>query len=154
MNHPQTPPDESSIIAQNPDIQPGVPWEVQEYDSIESLSKAIGIELHDLTELPYEVKERKYAMMSGKFAEINYTGPDIENCCIRIGRDTEDISENYNDFDNVSKVDVSGITVTISGYENVMYLGTWIKDDHFYALWMDHGTDRETLLHVIQTMIQ
>lgn len=106
--------------------------ESEVYATITELSKAIVIDLHNVDEkLPFEVQERSYALLFDTIVEINYDGANYENCCIRVGKDTTDISGDYNKYDTVKAVETNGITVTLKGNDTLCYFATLINDRHF-----------------------
>lgn len=147
---PQSPDNTFSVDSQ--DMQVG--WESDEYDTITELSNAIGIDLHDVDEvLPFEVQERSYAVLFDTIAEINYDGADGENCCIRVGKNTEDISGDYNEYDTVKETEINGATIILKENETLCYLASWIKSGHFYSVSLCDGADEQKMLDIVSEMI-
>lgn len=162
---PQTPDDSSPNVAKNDegqviagsadseDGQTEYGFDVQEYGGANELSDAFGVELHDITDLPFEVTEQSYEVMFGEFAEINYNGANGENCCIRAGKDTEDISGDYNEYSTVKDTDIDGVTVTFKGDDKRFDLAVWIKDGHFYSVSLSDGTDEQKMTEIVRSVM-
>ena len=130
------------------DIQPG--WQCDEYENVTTLSEAFGIQLHD-AEMPFAVTEKSYCILLENIAQLEYFGADSEDCCIRIGKDTEDISGDYNEYDTVTESDIDGVKITLSGNGELVYLAAWIEDGRFCSVSMSEGTEKETMLSVIRS---
>lgn len=163
---PQTPDDsspnvamteESEIVVDTSEVDLGQGpsgFDVQEYGGTNELSDAFGVRLHDITDLPFETTEQSYTVMFGDFAEINYNGAKGENCCIRVGKDTEDISGDYNEYDTLKDIDIDGVTVTFKGNDKKYYLAVWIKDGHFYSVSLSDGTDEQKMTDVVSDVMK
>ena len=148
--------DEGVIVAGSVDSEDGQTqygFDVQEYGGVQELSDTFGVELHDITDLPFEVAEQSYSVMSGDFAEINYNGANGEYCCIRAGKDTEDISGDYNEYGTVKEKDIDGTTVTFKENDKKYYLAVWIKDGHFYSVSLSEGTDEQKITELVRDVI-
>lgn len=128
-------------------------YDIQEYGGTQELFDAFGVELHDITDLPFEVTEQSYEVMFGEFAEINYNGANGENCCIRAGKDTEDISGDYNEYSTVKDTDIDGVTVTFKGDDKRFDLAVWIKDGHFYSVSLSDGTDEQKMTEIVRSVM-
>ncbi|MBP5267358.1 MAG: hypothetical protein J6Z29_02080 [Ruminococcus sp.] len=162
---PQTPDDSSPNVAKNDegqviagsadseDGQTEYGFDVQEYGGAQELSDAFGVKLHDIKNLPFEVTEQCYSVMFGDFAEINYNGANGEYCCIRAGKDTEDISGDYNEYSTVKDTDIDGVTVTFKGDDKRFDLAVWIKDGHFYSVSLSDGTDEQKMTEIVRSVM-
>ena len=162
---PQTPDDSSPNVAKSDestiyvgsadsgDGQTQHGYDVQEYGGTQELSDAFGVELHDITDLPFKVTEQSYTVMFGDFAEINYNGANGEYCCIRAGRDTEDISGDYNEYGTVKDIDINGTTVTFKGNDKRYYLAVWINDGHFYSVSLSDGIDEQKMSDLVRDVM-
>ncbi len=90
------------------------------------VSEKFGTEICDIKTLPFEVKSVSYAIMFNSFAEVDYCGQNGEDCCFRIGKDTEDISGELDEFTSIENTDINGITVTLKGDDGKYHLASWI----------------------------
>ncbi|SFC59763.1 hypothetical protein [Ruminococcus albus] len=148
--------DEGQVIAGSADSEDGQTeygFDVQEYGGAQELSDAFGVKFHDIKNLPFEVTEQSYSVMIGDFAEINYNGANGEYCCIRAGKDTEDISGDYNEYGTVKDKDIDGTTVTFKGNDKQYYLAVWIKDGHFYSVSLSEGTDEQKMTDLVRDVM-
>ncbi|MCR5141378.1 MAG: hypothetical protein K6C68_02460 [Ruminococcus sp.] len=129
-------------------------FDVKEYSSAEELSEAFGVELNDVTELPFEVTESSYIVLFGNIAEIDHYGANGENCCIRAGKDTEDISGDYNEYDTVKETEADGVKVTLKGNGGRYYLAVWIKDGHFYSVALSDGSEEQEITDIVLDVLR
>ena len=130
------------------DVQPG--WQCDEYENAAALSEAFGVKLHD-AEMPFAVTEKSYSILFESFAQIEYFGANGEDCCIRIGKDTEDISGDYNEYNTVAESDMDGTNITFSGNGELVYLASWIEDGRFCSVSMSEGAEKETMISVVRS---
>ena len=124
------------------------------YKSAAELSEAFGIEINDLEHLPFEVKNVCYSIMFGNFTEVDYYGVDDEECCYRVGRDTEDITGEYDEFTTVETAMLNGCKVTLKGYGADYRIASWISGGHFCSVSLNKGTDRDTLLEIADSAMK
>ena len=162
---PKTPPESTSVTVQTTISKPAVTapeseadqtqgiWVPNEYDSVEALSAEFGVELHDISDLPFTVKERRYLAFIGNFAEIDYDGANGENCCIRVGSGTEDVSGDYNEYDSVTETEINGVEVTFKGFGETVNLASWVKDGHFYSVSLSDGADKQTMNDIVRNIM-
>ena len=136
-----------------PTAQDTLTYGASPYKSAAELSEAFGTEIRDLTVLPFEVKSVSYAIMFDSFAEVDYSGKNGEECCFRIGKDTEDVSGEYDEFTSIETADVSGINVALKGYDGKYHLATWISSGRFYSVSLSEDTDKEVLLKTVDDAI-
>lgn len=123
------------------------------YISAAELSDYFGVDICDITKLPFEVKTVSYSIMFDSFAEIDYCG-DSEDCCFRIGKDTEDISGEYDEFTTIETETVNGREVTLKGYGDSYRIALWVKDGHFYSVSLSNGTDKDKLLEIAEEVMR
>ena len=94
------------------------------------------------------MKHTSYSILFDKFAELDYYGGEDEECCFRVGRDTEDITGEYDEFTTVENETLNGCEVTLKGYGDDYRLASWIRDGHFYSVSLSYGTDKDTMLEI------
>ena len=143
----------SSRIEKNPsdivDTQ-GV-YQFEEFQNVEDLSEAFGVDLHEVTGLPFDVKSRRYSALPDNFAQIEYYGrDDLENCCIRVGKDKNDISGDYNEYDTEKTVTCDDKTVTLKGIGDKIYLAFWVSNEHFCSVAFEKGVSEDDMMDVIR----
>lgn len=151
VGKPDKAPDKPTVTeTQNtvPTIDATGTYGASQYSSAAELSENFGIDIRDITKLPFEVKHTSYSILFDKFAELDYYGGEDEECCFRVGRDTEDISGEYDEFTTVENETLNGCEVTLKGYDDDYRLASWIRDGHFYSVSLSNGTDKDTMLEI------
>jgi len=123
------------------------------YKNAEELSENFSFEIHDITTLPFDVQNVSYSIMFESFAEVIYYGRNGEECCFRVGMDTEDISGEYDEFTSIKNVQVNSTNVTIKGFEGKYRLASWIKDGHFCSVSLNEDTDMNILMKIADEVI-
>lgn len=149
-------PDKETVTTQSsyPSVSGADTYGAVSFKSAAELSEAFGIEINDLEHLPYDVKTVSYSVMFGNFAEVNYYGGNDEECCYRVGRDTEDITGEYDEFTAVGTAGLNGCEVTLKGYGENYRIASWIRDGHFFSVSLNKGTDMETLLKIADSAMK
>lgn len=146
-------PDKSTIAVTTeaiaPTAQDTLTYGAESYSSAAELSEKFGTEICDIKTLPFEVKSVSYAIMFNSFAEVDYCGQNGEDCCFRIGKDTEDISGELDEFTSIENTDINGITVTLKGDDGKYHLASWIRSGRFYSVSLSENMDKEILFRIV-----
>ena len=82
------------------------------------------------------------------FAEIIYYGSEGEECCFRVGADTEDISGEHDGYTTAETEVINGCEVTLKGSGKRFTLVSWTDGGHFYSVSLVNGTDKADLLEI------
>ena len=143
----------TTLGAVDPIVEDTAVYGASSYKSAAELSEDFGVEIHDITKLPFEVRTVSYSILFDSFAEIDYYGQNGEECCFRVGKDTEDISGEYDEFTIVETEKLNGCDVTLKGYGDNYHIASWIKDGHFYSVSLGKGTDEVKLLEIADEMM-
>lgn len=106
---------------------------ITECASAEELSEKLGFPVSDLKYLPFEGYEAEYSLYFGEFAQIDYiNGSEIVS--YRKIKGDEDISGDYNVYDDVKEITAGGISVTVKGNGGIYYIAVWQKDGYSYSI--------------------
>lgn len=124
----------------------GSQWGLQECSSAEALSKVAGFPVEDLEKIPFTAQETNYIYLGDGLAEIRYYGATEERLDYRKSVGEEDNSGVYMEFDQVQEEDVNGVTVTIKGDADRVYLILWQKDGFSYSIYEEEGIPAEDVL--------
>lgn len=119
--------------SQTPDGNVQAVWECEELDSAKELAKAVGFEVEDVKELPFEPEHVTYLAIGEELAEINYTA-GIQGARYRKSPGAEDNSGNYTDFPNVETVNIGAYEVTLKGNDAGYELALWTDGAYAYSL--------------------
>ena len=124
------------------------PWGSVEYQNAEELSRASGIEIEDLENIPFEVTETVYQDYENNLVEIRYSNEE-ESLSYRVSKGDEDNSGDYNDYSNVRTQKINGISVTLKGEGDLIYCVLYEKDGCIHSI----GASKGYTLRQIEKMI-
>ncbi len=129
----------------------GAVYGMEECKSLTELAQKAGFAVKDIpgSSIPFKVTSTSYTWCWNEFAQIIYEGTD-NSLTYRKTRGTEDISGDYNQYDQVSDITINGINVTVKGNADLYYLATWHTKDHSYSLSLNEGATLETLSSIVQ----
>ncbi|MBO4748629.1 MAG: hypothetical protein J5607_11335 [Clostridiales bacterium] len=119
-------------------------------DSIEEINKEFGLQLSDLTTLPFTPTEISYEHNHAFSAEIVYSRGTEDECIWTIEKadvGVEAIAENY-DFSESCGLH-KGRQAVLCGYEDVGYSYIYWSDGYrYHSIQLMNPTDRETLMNI------
>lgn len=136
---------------QNPGVEAAY-GRVTEQESREALEQAVGFEVQELTELPYEVAEVSYISYWDQMAEITYTGTDgtiVFRKAVR-EKEGEDISGDFNEYEHEEQVMADETEITCRGNGEKEYVAVWQDGTYSYAILAEDGIAREEMLRLIE----
>jgi hypothetical protein len=134
--------------------QPQVPGDLStggapvEYESAAALSKASGIKIKDLQNLPFEPAETAYLDYGINLAEIVYRSGDAA-LWYRVSKGSGDNSGDYNEYNEVVTEELGGVAVTMKGSGGLIYCALYEKGGRSYSLGSAEGLTREQLMQMI-----
>lgn len=128
-------------------VQSGNPY--AEYDTLEEAENTIGFEI-SVPDSYGGYTEPYYAVIEGKILEVQYYNGDDRGMIIRKSRGSEDISGDFNEFDNITETEVNGNTVTIKGSGDEFSLALWVSGDYSYSVSVSSGISENALKEIIE----
>ena len=128
-------------------VQSGNPY--AEYDTLEEAENTIGFEI-SVPDSYGGYTEPYYAVIEGKILEVQYYNGDDRGMIIRKSRGSEDISGDFNEFDNITETDFNGSTVTIKGSGDEFSLALWVSGDYSYSVSVSSGISENALKEIIE----
>ena len=128
-------------------VQSGTPY--AEYDTLEEAENTIGFEI-SVPDSYGGYTEPYYAVIEGKILEVQYYNGDDCGMIIRKSRGSEDISGDFNEFDNITETEVNGNTVTIKGNGDEFSLALWGSGDYSYSVSISSGISENALKEIIE----
>lgn len=134
----------------NPELVGGV-YGMEECKSLAELTQKAGFDIKNIpeTDIPFKVTTTTYLWCWNEFAQIVYEGTD-NSLTYRKTRGTEDISGDYNQYEQILDKAVNGVDIMIKGNNDRYYLATWTTQDFSYSLSVDEGIELETFLNIVQ----
>lgn len=129
----------------------GAVYGMEECKSLAELTQKAGFNVKDISEtgVPFKITSTSYQWCWNEFAQIVYEGTD-NSLTYRKTRGTDDISGDYNQYDQISDITINGINVTVKGNADLYYLATWHTKDYSYSISIDEGVTLKTLLGIVQ----
>lgn len=111
-----------------------------EVSSLTELEDAVGFQVEELTELPFEAADTVYTVIGGKIAEIQYCG-ETETAVLRKAAGTEDPSGDYTQYEAEQTLRIRGTAVTLRGEAGRYVLALWQRGGYSYSLHLSVGMD-------------
>lgn len=129
----------------------GAVYGMEECTSVAELSQKAGYDIKDIPEssIPFKVKSTSYTWCWNEFAQIVYEGTD-NSLTYRKTRGTDDISGDYNQYEQIVDKVVNGIDITVKGNSDKYYLAIWHTNDYSYSISLDEGIELETMSELLQ----
>ncbi len=127
------------------------PW--QECTTLEEAGKLAGVSF-TAPETVEGFDEKYIAAIPGDVAEVIFSSKEDENAEVmfRKGSGDEDISGDYNTYDDVDDKEIDGKNVTVRSNNGVVYTVTWVQDGCTYAISARAGVSMEQMTQWIQAL--
>ena len=124
-----------------------------EYNSVDELKENVNIN----AKIPDKIRNYKsysYSVAFSNMAEIQYSNGS-DNILYRLekGEVAEDISGDYNDYENIQKLTVDNTEVTIKGNEDTYKVAIWYKNGVNYSLSSEQGLKIEDIQSLINELM-
>ena len=142
---------ESSVPSSNEETMVGSSYGIVELEDTAALSEAVGFPVEDLTSLPFEVRQVTYCSYFNDFAEIDYIS-DSQSLSYRKAKGTEDISGNYNEYQNDKHLTIHGLDILLKGNSEKYTLAVWTDGTYAYALSFEQEVTEEEITTIISSM--
>lgn len=118
------------------------PW--HEYDSMADAVKDVDISVT----LPDKVDGKTPSLwqgVKGQLLEVRF-GDDSS---VRKGVGSDDVSGDYNEYEDVYEVNVEGRTVTFKGNYGMVMLAVWQEDGYAYAISIENGVTEDEMIALV-----
>ena len=109
-------------------------------ESLEAAEEAVGFTLT----VPGSVTPENYVVISGITLEV-----DFEGGYLRKAKGSDDISGDYNVYDDTVTKTADGKTVTLKGNDGKVMLAIWTDEDFTYCIGVDNGIAEEQMLSLV-----
>lgn len=126
--------------------------QIETVDSLAALSKKTGMDMKELTGLPFAVEQTKYVSYWGALAEIQYFG-GTENLRYRKSQGTEDNSGDYNVYTQVETLEIAGMSVTLKGENGAFSLAAWTDGQFAYSICVSTPLSEEAFSALLEENI-
>ena len=99
------------------------------------------------------VSEKSYQVMTGEdvetIFEIDYASGEDRAAYVRKASGAEDISGDYNDYEEEQTVEAGSVSVTMKGNDGLVYLALWTDGGYSYALNVTAGLSQSDMAALV-----
>lgn len=120
-------------------------------ESLESADEIAGFEISVPESIYGGSEEISINAIDGKMIEIIYKN-GTEQTRIRKAVGNEDISSDYNDYDQVETTELNGYQITTKGNKGVINVAIWANDTFSFAIDTIPGFDINTIAKLIENI--
>lgn len=120
------------------------------YQSLEEAEKAAGFAL-PAPESFEGAGRREIAVIDGRIIDVTYLdGEDNRVLTVRKGTGEEDISGDYNEYPQEDVTELEGLSVTVRGDGERIFLALWQEGGYSYAVSFDDGGTQDQLQEIMK----
>lgn len=128
-----------------------IPNPIKEHKTIDELNKAVGFDIK-LPKIGDDYKITFISDISGDLAQVVYSNGSNE-ITYRMSKGNDDISGDYNVYNNIKIVELNGTKVTLKGDEGKYRLALWTKDNYAYSLgFYDNAVTEKTAAAIAESI--
>ena len=113
-------------------------WGSTQYSNADALSRASGIPIKELSYLPFKPTTILYQDYKNNLVEITYSD-DSQSITYRVSKGKTDNSGDYNEYKNVYTKTMQGMTVTLKGEAQHIYLILFEHKGYSYSISSSNG---------------
>lgn len=84
-------------------------------------------------------------------SDIRYTGNNQE-ISFRKAQGNQDISGDYNDYQNVIEENINDTTFTLKGNNDTFNCIIWSKNDFSYSIYIENGLSLEDIKNILENI--
>lgn len=123
---------------------------IAEFDTLSEAENAVGFDI-EIPESYGDYSTRRFLVITGTILEIQYYD-DSENrgMNIRKTRGGEDVSGDYNVYDNVYGIQTAAGAVTIKGNDGEYDLAVWNSGEFSYSVSVDSGISEDEMIKIVE----
>lgn len=137
-----------SEISEKSDESSKIPNPYVDCSTLEDASALAGFEF-SVPDAIENYSERIIRAIPDDMIEVIYNNGDKE-IRIRKASGKEDISGDYNDYDEENTVKSDNLEIVTRGTEGKIYVATWVNGDYTYSLTTSDGMDSDSVVKLIQ----
>lgn len=127
----------NSVKKENQSTSIANPW--VEYSSLDSALDHVSFGV----KVP-NVKDALYLVMDDSLFEMQY-----EDISLRKEAGSDDISGDYNEYEDKYDVTISDVVVHCKGESNKIHCATWYRDEFAYSMTCENGIDFDSLKSIV-----
>lgn len=105
----------------------------KEVETMEEAEKLAGFKMVLPEDLPEDTTQNYIEVAEKEMIQVNYNNKE-KNILIRKAKSSEDISGDYNEYENTKEITVGNKKVTVKGNGENLSLATWTEGDFAYSV--------------------
>jgi hypothetical protein len=123
----------------------------KEYKTLQEAEDAVKLKINSVKALPKGFNMDNISVISNEIIQIEYSNGQ-DGITFRAGKDTDNISGDYNIYEIKNTCKVNGMNITLEGNKNKVFnLATWEKDGISFSISSTNGIDEDVILNMIRS---
>lgn len=127
----------------------GVPSPFVSCATMDEASKQTGFGLKTPDDPEFE-EVKDLSVMDDQMIQIIFNSPECGEIAVRKGKGSEDISGDYNTYNNEYIEDLSGYEVKLRANDQDVYGATWQKDGYTYSVMFEKPATKQEVLDWVE----
>lgn len=141
----------NNLTEKNPTDNTQIANGIEEVSTLEELSEKVGFEVTELPNIPFDVVQVTYLSYWNSMSDIRYLG-DNQEFTFRKAQGNQDISGDYNYYENIIEENINDTTFTLKGNNDTFNCIIWYKDDFSYSLYIENGLSLEDIKNILENV--
>lgn len=141
----------NNLTEKNPTDNTQIANGIEEVSTLEELSEKVGFEVTELPNIPFDVVQVTYLSYWNSMSDIRYLG-DNQEFTFRKAQGNQDISGDYNYYENIIEENFNDTTFTLKGNNDTFNCIIWYKDDFSYSLYIENGLSLEDIKNILENV--
>lgn len=114
-------------------------------DNLTAAAELAGFEMTLPQSLPNWITETEIRVIEGEMIEVVSVGEDGKELRIRKAVGNEDISGDYNSYEEASEITVDELTVALKGNEGKINVATWSDGEYTFSIVCSEGLSQDNI---------
>lgn len=115
-----------------------IPSPFKECKTLQEAEKLIGFKVTMPTKFPKDYVQDSIYVIDNEFIQVTYLDGESE-ICFRQAKGNKEISGDYNEYEQVKTINVSGVEITTKGNNGKVNLASWTKDGYAFSIASYHS---------------
>ena len=131
-----------------------LPNPITDFDTIDQAEKVVGFAVQTPHSIPLGYSQSQIQTIAEKTVQIFYKNGENQ-ILFRQARGNEDISGDYNVYEQEQKISIGDVSFLLKGNDNKVNLATWQEGDYTYSMMVtpiENGLDIETFQKMISSV--
>lgn len=112
------------------------------------LSSVVGFDVLELNYLPFNFTQKEFKAYWKELAEVIYQNEN-NTVIFRMGQGSEDVSGDYNEYNEVKDIQMDFGTITLKGNKGVYNLAIWSQNDMSYSIQTNEPLSEKLILKIV-----